>query len=92
MGLMLRFVCETSEFKIFSSPKPVRGPLCYREIDFEGDNILESLDLALEEVCKLGGGTDFPFDYLETIIKEGRHVDTIFMLSDMMIGPGRQEM
>ena len=89
---MLRFVCEDADFKIFSSPKPPRSMECYRSIEIEGDNILDNLDEALEEVCKLGGGTDFPFDYLEKIIKEKVHVDTFVILSDMMISPGRGEM
>jgi len=92
LGLMLRFVCENADFKIFSSPKPPRTNECYRPIEIEGDNILDNLDEALEEVCKLGGGTDFPFDYLEKIINEKTHVDTFVILSDMMISPGRTEM
>ena len=92
LGLMLRFVCENSDFKIFSSPKPPRSMECYRTIEIEGDNIIENLDEALEEVCKLGGGTDFPFNYLEKIIEEKTHVDTFVILSDMMISPGRVEM
>lgn len=92
LGLMLRFVCEKADFKIFSSPKPPRTNECYRTIDIQGDNILESLDGALEEVCKLGGGTDFPFDYLEKMIKDKVHIDTFVILSDMMISPGRNEM
>ena len=65
MGLMLNFVCESSQFRIFSSPKPGRTEKCHLPVEIQGDNILQNMDIVLEEVCKLGGGTDFPFDYLE---------------------------
>jgi telomerase protein component 1 len=43
MGLMLNFVCESSEYKIFASPKPENGPLCYRDVEIQSDSILENM-------------------------------------------------
>lgn len=85
LGLMLKSVCESVEFLVFSSP---RNGKCYLPVEeLEGDRILEDMATVLGYQNKLGGGTDFPYDYIHTMINERKHVDNMFIFSDMMISP-----
>ena len=46
LGLMLKHVCESVEFLVFSSP---RNDKCYLPVEnIEGDNILEDMKKVLE--------------------------------------------
>jgi hypothetical protein len=91
LSLMLKFVCESCELRVFSSP-PTDGAKCHMAVELEGDNILDNMKrvLALENV--LGGCTDFPYDYIEELISTKRHIDQMFIFSDMMISPGEDHM
>ena len=94
LGLMLRYVCESSEFIVFSSPG--RHRQCWFTVDLSkediGDNILKSMKSVLQQAqYNLGGGTDFPYDYIQLITEEKRQIDQIFMFSDMMVSPGYEE-
>lgn len=91
LGLMLRSVCKSVDFKIFSSIKPGRTKKCWLPVDIEGNNILEEMDKVLELASMLGGGTDFPYDYVDQITREGVHIDNMFIFSDMMVSPGKNE-
>ncbi|CAG9322221.1 unnamed protein product [Blepharisma stoltei] len=90
LGLMMRHVCENSEFVIFSSPS--NDGKCWKKIDLKGDNILELMNEVKQEASTLGGGTDFPFDYICTAIENRAHFDNMFIFSDMMISPGSGNM
>mmetsp|Transcript_9875 Transcript_9875/g.19573 ORF Transcript_9875/g.19573 Transcript_9875/m.19573 type:complete len:616 (+) Transcript_9875:833-2680(+) len=89
LGLMLKQVCESSEFLIFSSPS---GGKCWMPVQLSQDGILSSINEVLHATKGLGQGTDFPFDYLEGMISSRTHIDQLFILSDMMISPGHNEM
>jgi hypothetical protein len=89
---MLKFVCESSEVRVFSSPSRTSNGKCHLPADLEGDNILENMDRVLAMQQSLGGGTDFPFDFIEELIESKTHIDQMFIFSDMMISPGTDAM
>mmetsp|Transcript_24240 Transcript_24240/g.43116 ORF Transcript_24240/g.43116 Transcript_24240/m.43116 type:complete len:583 (+) Transcript_24240:253-2001(+) len=90
LGLMLRLSCESADIKIFSSPREGK---CWLPIEEANTgSILADMDIIKTESSKLGGGTDFPYDYIETIIEERTRIDTMFIFSDMMVSPGKEEM
>ena len=94
LGLMLRYVCESSDFIVFSSPG--RHQKCWFRVELPKDGIRDNILASMESVLKqgrsnLGGGTDFPYDYVSEIITNRTHVDQIFMFSDMMVSPGYEE-
>jgi telomerase protein component 1 len=91
LGLMLRSVCKSADFKIFSSIKPGRTKKCWLPVEIESEGILESMEEVLEMVSLLGGGTDFPYDYVEKITRDNVHIDNLFIFSDMMVSPGKNE-
>ena len=90
LGLMLRYVCESSDVIAFSSPGSHQK--CWFPINLQSENILENMQHVVEQSSVLGGGTDFPYDYIQTLITDRRHIDQIFVFSDMMIAPGASEM
>lgn len=92
LGLMLQHCCDESDFRIFSSPGPTTRDRCDLEIPLEPNTILNNVKRILDASELLGGGTDFPYDAIELLIKKNQKVDTIVILSDMMIAPGFQPM
>jgi len=90
LGLMLRYVCESSDVIAFSSPGSHQK--CWFPISLQSENILENMKAVEEQSSVLGGGTDFPYDFVHSLIQEHKHVDQMFVFSDMMIAPGEQEM
>lgn len=90
LGLMMRHVCESSEFVVFSSPKG--NSLCWKEVKLTGDNILKLMNDVKTVAQQLGGGTDFPFDFIEKAIENNVFYDNMFVFSDMMISPGSGNM
>jgi telomerase protein component 1 len=117
MGLMLKYVCQECDLRIFSSPGGygyghghghggAGSRKCHLPVHLDGDGILSNFGKVRAARAGLGGGTDFPFDYLEDMIAgkspDGGvlgggggappRIDNFFILSDMMIAPGRMEM
>ena len=104
LGLMLKYVCQECELRIFSSPGS-HGK-CHLPVELEEEGILANFARVKQARSRLGGGTDFPFDYLEEFIQTATGatgaatgggaadpaIDNFFIISDMMIAPGRQEM
>jgi len=91
LGLMLQDVCEECDFRIFSSPSK-SGSRCDIAVELKPNTILDNIKRVLQEATKLGGGTDFPFDYLEDLLSNQTKIDNFIILSDMMIAPGHNEM
>ncbi|CAG9320965.1 unnamed protein product [Blepharisma stoltei] len=91
LGLMMRHVCENSEFVVFSSPTTA-SPKCWKKVELEGENILNLINEVNQVASTLGGGTDFPFDYINQAIENRVHFDNMFIFSDMMISPGSGQM
>jgi len=68
LGLMLKYVCDYCDFRIFSSPKTDK---CHLSIDILEGSILDNMKKVIEIAeNSLGGGTDFPFDYLDDLIEK----------------------
>lgn len=92
LGLMLKQVCESCDFLIFSNPKRGSNGKCWKPVELSNSDILGNISKVLLETKDLGQGTDFPFDLLETMISSRTHIDQLFIISDMMISPGHNEM
>ena len=92
LGLMTHYASESCRFFCFSSPG-ITGK-CYIEFEeFKSENILENLKhIKQEAASKLGGGTDFPFEFWKNAIEKEEKIDTFIIFSDMMISPGHTEM
>jgi len=92
LGLMLQDVCEECDFRIFSSPGNNSKGRCDLKVELDPNTILNNIKRVEKEAEKLGGGTDFPFAYLDELIAKKVKIDTFIILSDMMIAPGKNEM
>jgi len=92
LGLMLKYVCDSCDLQIFSSPGTESNMKCHLSVKVADGSILENMKKVIEETTKLGGGTDFPFDYLDDLIERNQKIDQFIIISDMMIAPGRNEM
>jgi len=90
LGLMMRHVCESSDFIVFSSPSQTQQ--CWERVSLEGDNILQLMQDVEGVASTLGGGTDFPYDFIEKAMANKVHYDFMFIFSDMMISPGNSNM
>eukprot|EP01115_Flamella_aegyptia_P007180 TRINITY_DN29901_c0_g1_i1.p1 TRINITY_DN29901_c0_g1~~TRINITY_DN29901_c0_g1_i1.p1 ORF type:complete len:658 (+),score=296.62 TRINITY_DN29901_c0_g1_i1:99-2072(+) len=92
LGLMLQDVCEESEFRIFSSPGTNTKGRCDISVPLEPNSILNNIKRVTKYSEQLGGGTDFPYDYLIELIDKKEKIDNFIIISDMMIAPGKNEM
>jgi len=92
LGLMCQDICEDVDFRIFSSPGDATKGRCDLEVKLEPNTILKNVNRVWEAAGNLGGGTDFPYDYLEDLISKKIKIDTFIIFSDMMIAPGHNEM
>ena len=84
-GVMMRHVCESCDFYLLSSPNPPDCQKCWIKVELEGDNIFELVEKLKEEGSKLGGGTDYPYDWFDDIIAQEVFIDNIIIFSDMII-------
>eukprot|EP01117_Protostelium_nocturnum_P009162 TRINITY_DN3280_c0_g1_i1.p1 TRINITY_DN3280_c0_g1~~TRINITY_DN3280_c0_g1_i1.p1 ORF type:complete len:645 (+),score=292.71 TRINITY_DN3280_c0_g1_i1:178-2112(+) len=89
LGLMLQDACEDCQYRIFSSAK--RGGDPDLEVELKPNTILENVKRVREQSTALGGGTDFPFAFLERLIQKKEKIDNFIILSDMIIAPDRGE-
>jgi len=92
LGLMIQDSCEECDFRVFSSPGRDSNGKCDIAVPLEANTILNNVKRIEEYATRLGGGTDFPYDYLEGLIKRKEKIDNFIILSDMMIAPGYNEM
>lgn len=92
LGLMCQDACEECDYRIFSSPGVKTGGRCDIQVPLEPNTILNNVKRVLSYAEQLGGGTDFPYDYLESLLSQKIKIDTFIIFSDMMIAPGHEEM
>lgn len=92
LGLMCQDSCEECDYRIFSSPGTKTGGRCDIQVPLEPNTILNNVKRVLSYAEQLGGGTDFPYDYLENLLVQKTKIDTFIIFSDMMIAPGHNEM
>jgi len=60
-------------------------------VDLIEGSILENMKKVLDMAQKLGNGNEFPFDYMETLIRERRRVDNLIFVSNTLIGSGHTD-
>lgn len=87
LGLMCKYVCEDCDFRVWSSPSAssTTGHLPVQLIE---GSILDNMSVVAEVAEKLGDKPgEFPFDYLEEMIRDKRHVDNFLVLSHHVINP-----
>jgi len=92
LGLMIQDCCENCDFRIFSSPSQSSKGRCDLSVPLESNTILNNVARVIKYSETLGGGTDFPYDYIEDLIRQRKVINTFIILSDMMIAPGKSEM
>lgn len=92
LGLMISYVCETADFKVFAAPK-APGEKSWRTVEIESDKILANVALAKEKASELCGSAEyFPYDFLEeNMIAGGPKLDMMFVFTDVMVHPGQEE-
>jgi telomerase protein component 1 len=83
-------MCEECDFQIFSSPGPSHQQPNLR-VELKDGTILHNMKAVLEAVEQLGYECQFPFGYLEDLIRTRRKVDQIIVLSNTHIAPGYDE-
>ena len=90
MSVMMKYACEECDFYIFSSPGETGS--CYEQITtFNKEDLLANIESIQQESHKLGGGTDFPFEFWLDAIEKKRHIDLFVIFSDMMITEGHSD-
>jgi len=77
---------------VFSSPSKASNNRCDIQVPLEPNTILNNVKRVTKYAETLGGGTDFPYDYLEELIQKKIKIDNFIILSDMMVAPGKNEM
>jgi hypothetical protein len=73
LGLMCKYMCEECDFQIFSSPSDTH-PQSNLRVELRDGTVLENVRIALEAMSTLGNGCEFPFEYLEQLIREHKKV------------------
>ncbi len=93
LGLMCKFMCEESDFRICAAPG--RHSACHLPVDLIPGTILDNMKV-VTELARSGqlstASFDFPFDYLEELIREKKVIDNLIVLSNTMVGPGYNDM
>jgi len=91
MSVMMKYACEECDFYVFSSPGQEVTSSFMHITKFDKDNLLANIELIKGEAQKLGGGTDFPFEFWLDAIEMKRHIDLFVLFSDMMISEGMSD-
>jgi len=89
LGLMCKYMCEDCDFRIFSSA-PTAGAKCHLKVELKDGTILDNMHTVLDSVSQLGTAVEFPFDYMEDLIRERKKIDQLIILSDEFIAPGHE--
>lgn len=88
LGLMCKFVCEDCDFRVYSSAHPDRPDVRHLPVQLKEGSILENMAAVAEVAATLGEAAgEFPFDYLEEMIKDKTRVDNFLVLSHQVINP-----
>ena len=92
LGLMCKYMCEECDFRIFSSPGT--GEKCHLQVELKDGTVLDNMKIVAElaNSGQLGGGCEFPFDYMEDLIRERKVIDNFIVLSNSQIAPGYEDM
>eukprot|EP01129_Flabellula_baltica_P005804 TRINITY_DN2127_c0_g1_i1.p1 TRINITY_DN2127_c0_g1~~TRINITY_DN2127_c0_g1_i1.p1 ORF type:complete len:2266 (+),score=515.97 TRINITY_DN2127_c0_g1_i1:47-6844(+) len=90
LGLMCKYVCEDCDFRVYSSPSSLYPNTSHLPVELIEGTILDNMKLVAEVAEKLGDGDEFPYDYIEDMIRDKRRINTLLVLSHTVIDPGNQ--
>jgi hypothetical protein len=90
LGLMCKYMCEECDFQIFSSPKGAQTT-CNRRVELKDGTILDNMADVLTAALEMGDATEFPFEYIEELIRARKKIDQFIVLSNTHIAPGFDE-
>eukprot|EP01125_Pyxidicula_operculata_P019184 TRINITY_DN693_c0_g1_i1.p1 TRINITY_DN693_c0_g1~~TRINITY_DN693_c0_g1_i1.p1 ORF type:complete len:2289 (+),score=635.01 TRINITY_DN693_c0_g1_i1:128-6994(+) len=88
LGLMCKYVCEDCDFRIYSSA-PSPGAKSHVGVELTEGTILDNMKVVANQAETLGDGNDFPYDYLEDLIRSKRRVDNFMVLSHVSMNPSK---
>jgi len=87
LGLMCKYVCEDCDFRVYSSPSAPGRP-SHLAVTLKEGSILDNMAAVAEVAKQLGDQAgEFPFAYLEDMIRDKRRVDNFLVLSHHVINP-----
>eukprot|EP01116_Phalansterium_solitarium_P003943 TRINITY_DN1478_c0_g1_i1.p2 TRINITY_DN1478_c0_g1~~TRINITY_DN1478_c0_g1_i1.p2 ORF type:complete len:706 (+),score=379.58 TRINITY_DN1478_c0_g1_i1:128-2245(+) len=89
LGLMIRDVCVGEcEMRLFAYPGPGSHGKSNVSVPVVNDTILKNVEFVRKYAERLSGQDEiFPFDYMLDQIKKKKRIDTIVVISDMMLTP-----
>ncbi len=90
LGLMCKYVCEECDFRLFSSPSGLHKN-CHVGVDLIEGTILDNMKIVAQKAAELGGGNEFPYDYLEEAILKKKRIDNLLVLSFKVISASEDE-
>eukprot|EP01090_Pellita_catalonica_P022069 TRINITY_DN8444_c0_g1_i1.p1 TRINITY_DN8444_c0_g1~~TRINITY_DN8444_c0_g1_i1.p1 ORF type:complete len:910 (+),score=188.39 TRINITY_DN8444_c0_g1_i1:83-2812(+) len=92
LGLMCKYMCEQCDFRIFASAAV--HPKSHLTVTLKDGTILDNMAAvaAVAASGQLGDGFQFPFDYLEDLIRDKVRIDNFIIMSDKTIAPGQIEL
>jgi len=88
LGLMCKYVCEDCDFRVWSSAGPSAPGVTHLPVTLKEGSILDNMAAVAEVAALLGDAPgEFPFGYLEEMIRDKRRVDNLLVLSHHVINP-----
>ena len=61
-------------------------------VSLKDGTILDNMSTVEGMLHRLGDGFEFPFEYIEDLIRQRKKIDNFIILSDMTIAPGYTEL
>eukprot|EP01127_Copromyxa_protea_P014003 TRINITY_DN3838_c0_g2_i1.p1 TRINITY_DN3838_c0_g2~~TRINITY_DN3838_c0_g2_i1.p1 ORF type:complete len:2315 (-),score=541.03 TRINITY_DN3838_c0_g2_i1:41-6064(-) len=87
LGLMCKYVCEDCDFRVWSSPSG-SVTTSHLPVQLIEGSILDNMGVVADVAAQLGDKSgEFPFDYLEEMIRDSRRIDNFLVLSHHTINP-----
>eukprot|EP00005_Dracoamoeba_jomungandri_P014410 CAMPEP_0174272484 /NCGR_PEP_ID=MMETSP0439-20130205/51414_1 /TAXON_ID=0 /ORGANISM="Stereomyxa ramosa, Strain Chinc5" /LENGTH=2345 /DNA_ID=CAMNT_0015363075 /DNA_START=11 /DNA_END=7048 /DNA_ORIENTATION=+ len=93
LGLMCKYMCEECDFRIFAGKGA--SSKCHVGVELQDGTILDNMKIVTDLVQDGSisvDGLEFPFDYLEKLIRKRKEIHNFIILSNKEIFPGSGEM
>lgn len=88
LGLMCKYVCEDCDFRVWASPSPQHPDSNHAPVALKEGTILDNMKVVAEVAATLGEAAgEFPFEYLQDLIRDKRRVDNFLVLSHQPMNP-----